>query len=487
MSRKKKRGSGLKRVLLASTGVLIVVLTFFIIKQINKLSDTDAYAYADAGKVDHVADAWKEQTEAPEATDVPVTTEPTPTVAVPTPTPYPTVTFAEQYAHAGEMKELYAYGNGVAYGLRYPAYEDSAMQAAVQHAAEAVLTEELNGFSEYEGAECELLIDYEEDGFGQLWSVLFRVERVVDGKKEYNAVPWVYNLKKGEAVDAETLFGERAYSYVAEKVNEALEQEEAEDITVSYYLLTADGIRFFYDTAEGEASITVPYPAVHTYMTVTVGGTVIAETIRELDPDKPMIALTFDDGPHYKNTPRLLEILAENNVHVTFFLLGDRTGWNGSPEAVQLLVESGNEIASQTHNHKMLGQLSLEDLHAEIGDARDAIYALTGDYPTFVRPPYGNYNDMVKKHADAPLILWNLDSEDWKSKNKDAIIEQVLGEAGDGKIVLCHDIHTCTIEAMEVLIPELIHRGYQIVTVRELFYYKGVEPENGIVYHSSYN
>ncbi|MBQ9767010.1 MAG: hypothetical protein IJW37_02780 [Lachnospiraceae bacterium] len=138
MSKKKRKGSGLKRVLLASTGVLIVVLTFFIIKQINKLSDVDAYAYADAGKVDNVADAWKEQT--PEATKTPERTEPDPTIA-PTPTPYPTVTFAEQYAHTGEMKELYAYGNGVAYGLRYPVYEDSAMQAAVQHAAEALLTE----------------------------------------------------------------------------------------------------------------------------------------------------------------------------------------------------------------------------------------------------------------------------------------------------------------------------------------------------------
>ncbi|MBQ9767009.1 MAG: polysaccharide deacetylase family protein [Lachnospiraceae bacterium] len=345
----------------------------------------------------------------------------------------------------------------------------------------------MEGFSEYEGAECELLIDYEDGGFGQLWSVLFRVEREIDGVKEYAAVPWVYNKKKGEAVDAETLFGERTYTYVAEKVNETAEQEEAKEITVSYYLLTADGIRFFYETDGSEASITIPYSAVHTYMAVTVGGTVIAETIRELDPDKPMIALTFDDGPHYKNTPRLLQILEENKVHVTFFLLGERTGWNGSPEVVRQIAASGNEIASHTHNHKMLGNLSVEELIAEIADAREAIYALTGDYPTFVRPPYGNYSDTVKKYADAPLITWNLDSEDWKTKNTDSIIKQVLSEAGDGKIVLCHDIHTCTIDAMEVLIPELMNRGYQIVTVRELYYYKGVELENGRVYHSSYN
>lgn len=495
MKRKQGTRRGLKRVLLASGGVLIVVLTAFTIKYVNRLSDKAKYAYRNAGKVDDAADAWKEQpaepTKALEQTD-----------EKPVVTPLPQITFADGYAHSGEMKEVLAYENGVAYGLRYPVCEEEALQAAVQSAAEALLAEELDTLGEAAGEAGALRIDYEDGGFGALYSVLFRVEKEVDGVTECEAVPWIYNKKKGEAADAETLFADRAYAYVAEKVSEmrmeavegeeAGEQEQTETRSgdremFSAYLLTADGAKFFYEQDGTEASVLVPYPELHTYMNVTVGGKVVAETIRELDPEKPMIALTFDDGPHYQNTPRLLELLEQYGVHVTFFVLGDRATWSGSPEAIRLMAESGNEIASHTQNHKMLSQLSEEELVAEIAKARDVIYELTGDYPTFIRPPYGSYNDTVKKYAYTPLIIWNLDSEDWKTKDKDSIIEQILGEAGDGKIVLCHDIHTCTVDAMEVVIPELIQRGYQIVTVRELLYYKGVELENGTVYHSSYN
>ena len=103
-----------------------------------------------------------------------------------------------------------------------------------------------------------------------------------------------------------------------------------------------------------------------------------------------------------------------------------------------------------------------------------------------MRPPYGSYNDTVKQYANAPLVTWNVDSEDWKSRDADTIVAHVLEEARDGRIVLMHDIHTFSVEAAERLIPELMERGYQIVTLRELFYYKGVELENGKVYHGAY-
>lgn len=476
----------MKRVLLASSCVLMLVLTFFIIEQISRLSDADAYAYANAGNVDDVADAWREQV--PEATKAPEKVEPSlmPTEQpTPLPTPLPTVTFTTQYAHTGEMKELYAYGQGVAYGLRYPVYEDNAMQAAVQSAAEALLTKELESFAGCEGTECKLLIDYEDGEAGQLQSVLFRIERETDDGKEYTAIPWVYNKKKGEVVDAETLFADRAYIYIAEQVSNGITGSRENFVS---YLLTADGAKFFYEMDGEEGSVIVSYLELHTYMAVTINGNVVADSIRELDPDKPMIAFTFDDGPHYQQTPRLLEILEKNDARATFFVLGDRAFWDESNKrAVKMVSDSGNEVASHTYSHKDLATLSLEKLTEEIVKARDNICALTGEYPTFVRPPYGSYDDEVKAYSYAPLITWNLDSKDWSFRNKDQIVEQVLAEAGDGKIILMHDIYEFTVSAVEVLLPKLIEEGYQIVTVRELFYYKDVELENGKVYHSSYN
>lgn len=483
--RQKKKGSRiLKRCFLASACVLMLTLTFFVIKKISRLTDMGAYAYADAGKTDDVAETWKSQT-----TDV--TEVPKPSMT-PTPQPLLTAAFSDAYAHTGEARERISYERGIAYGLRYPVYEDTAIQEAVQNAAEELLAKELESASEA-GTEQILLIDYEDGAFGQLVSVLFRVEREKNGEKEYEAFPWVYNKKKGEAVDAGTLFADRAYCYIAEQVNGAFAEETAATEiagnreSFSAYLLTAEGARFFYEKNGEEHAVTISYPELHTYMAVTVGGTVIAETIRDLAPDQPMIALTFDDGPHYQQTPRLLEILEKNNVRATFFLLGSRAEWSGSPEAVEKIAASGNEIASHTHNHENLATLSEETLIAEIENARETIYNLTGDYPTFIRPPYGSFNDLVKKYANAPLITWNLDSEDWKSRDTDTIVAHVLEEAGDGKIVLMHDIHYFTVDAAEILIPELLDRGYQLVTLRELFYYKGVDLENGKVYHSAYN
>ena len=152
-----------------------------------------------------------------------------------------------------------------------------------------------------------------------------------------------------------------------------------------------------------------------------------------------------------------------------------------------MVAEAGHEIASHTYSHKDLRTLTLEKLTEEVVKARDNLYALTGEYPTFIRPPYGAYNDLVKEYSYAPLITWNLDSKDWDFRDAEKVVEHVLDEVKDGKIVLMHDIHWFTVDAVELLLPELEKRGYQVVTVSELFYYKNVELENGRVYHSSYN
>lgn len=475
MKRTKKTKSILKRLLLVSCCMLMLILTFFLINHIGKLSNTRAYA--NAGSVDTAVQAWQEMM----ATDVPS--------KVPTPTPYlpeqsvAKAEFSKQYDHLGEAEEVLAFAGGTAYGLRYPVYEDADCSNAVRVAAEELLAVQLKELSGFSDTECKLVIDYEDGAAGELLSVLFRVEKEINGVAQPERQQWIFNKKKGETVDADTLFADRAYVYLADRINENLGKE-----AFSSYLLTEDGVKFYYEADGKEQSITLPYAELHTYMSVTVNGNVVADSIRELDPEKPMIALTFDDGPHYINTQRLLKILEKNGARSTFFVLGDRSFFTESNKAtLKMISESGNEVASHTYSHKDLATLSMEDMTAEITKASDNIYALTGEYPTFVRPPYGSFNSDVKQNANAPLVTWNLDSEDWKSRDADTIVAHVLKEAGDGKIVLMHDIHTFSVDAAEILIPKLIEKGYQIVTLRELFYYKGIELENGKVYHSAYN
>lgn len=493
MKRKKKKLSPLLRVLLCSWCVLGLVLAYFIIDWALGLSKPE-----EPGNID----VFVNITEEPKATS-PVAPEGTKPAE---PTPVPQAVFVAEYPHVGEMKEGRSYMDGVVYGLRYPLCSDADMEEAFAGAAYELLAEKTAELAAKDGAEKFLLIDYEDGETVGLYSVLFYIETEIDGVKEIETKPYLYNKKKSEFTEAETLFADRAYRYVGEQVNLLL-AEPAEDVSgeavlpekpegpfagtreeFSEYVLTAEGTKFYYELDGERESIVIPYIALHTYMAVTENGTVVADGIRELDPDKPMIALTFDDGPHNNQTPRLLEILEKHGVKSTFFILGDRTLWGPSNEkALKRVYESGHEVASHTHSHKNLKQISVEEMTAEIVKAREAIYAVIGEYPTFIRPPYGAYSDLVKEYCYAPLIIWNLDSKDWDFRDTKKVVDHVLEEAGDGKIVLMHDIHWFTVDAVEILIPELEARGYQIVTVGELLYYKNVELENGRVYHSSYN
>lgn len=499
MKRKKKKMSTLTRVLLCSWCVLGLVLACFIIKWALNLSDP--VGPVEPGTTDAFAQATgTPKPEAPGTSEVTNPVEPTPT-----PVTMPQAEFVKEYTHLGEATERYGCLEKVSYGLRYPCREEAELETAACEAANTLMLEAVDALSEEEGERRTLLIDYEDGETPGLYSVLFYIEKEVDGVSTTETKLWLYNKKKAEPVEEpQTLFADLAYRYVAEQVNLLLTEQTtdptAEDVAkqsglfagtreeFSEYVLTTEGAKFYYEIDGKRQSIVIPYIALHTYMAVTENGTVVADGIRDLDPEKPMIALTFDDGPHYEQTPRLLEILDKYNVKSTFFVLGERTLWGPSNEkALQMVYDAGHEVASHTHTHKNLKQISVEDMKAEIVNAREAIYSVIGEYPTLVRPPYGAYNDAVKQYSYAPLIAWNLDSKDWDFRNSEQVINHVLEEAGNGKIVLMHDIHWFTVDAVEVLIPELQNRGYQIVTVQELLYYNNVELENGKVYHSSYN
>lgn len=507
MKRKKKGMSKLTRVLLCSWCILGLLSAIFLIKWAINLSPEDAEksigSFAQSGSEEGVGQSGEEGL--PTMTPV-ATTTPSP---IPTPTPVPQAEFSTEYPHMGMMTEEYGYTESVAYGLRYPRYEEATDAGtvfvdAVSGAAHQLLEEKIAEFAKEEGREKTLLIDYEDGETAGLFSVLFYIEKEADGVKTTETRSWVYNRKKSETVNPETLFGKQAYLYVAQQVNALLAEKKAaaeeQGEVAEYdtfagtreefpaYLLTADGVKFYYDGDDPEGFVVIPYIALHTYMAVTENGTVRADNIRELDPDKPMIALTFDDGPHYQNTVHLLEILEQYNAKSTFFVLGDRSHFTESnKKTVTQVAEAGHEIASHTYSHKDLKTLSKEALIDEIVKARENLYALTGEYPTYVRPPYGGYNDLVKEYVYAPMINWDLDSKDWSFRDVDQIVEHVLKEVEDDNIILMHDIHWFTVDSVERLLPELAARGYQFVTVSELFYYNDVEAVNGKVYYGGYD
>ncbi len=200
----------------------------------------------------------------------------------------------------------------------------------------------------------------------------------------------------------------------------------------------------------------------------------------EVDVNAPMIALTFDDGPSEKATERILQVLRDNYSHATFFVVGKQS--DKYPELIQSIASSGCEIGNHTYDHKNLTDLNAEEIGQQIDDVSRSVKSACGSDPTVIRPPYGAYDDEVMSLLDKPVILWDLDTEDWSSRNAQTVCDKVMAEVKDGDIVLMHDIYESTAEAVELLVPKLKQKGYQVVSVSELANYKGKQLELGTAY-----
>ncbi len=210
------------------------------------------------------------------------------------------------------------------------------------------------------------------------------------------------------------------------------------------------------------------------------------EYIRTIDPYAPMVALTFDDGPHELYSTQILDILEQNHAVATFF----EVGYNARcyPEILVRMVELGCELASHTNAHHDLTTLSRDAMLTDLAKLDQIIYDATGITPTLVRPPYGAVNSMVKYESGRAMILWTVDTQDWLHRDAQVLIDYLKNYGDlDGEVVLMHSIHASTAEAMAVVIPWLIEQGYQLVTVSELMaYYYGELLEANHYYSYNY-
>lgn len=193
----------------------------------------------------------------------------------------------------------------------------------------------------------------------------------------------------------------------------------------------------------------------------------------------PMVALTFDDGPG-KYTDGILSVLEQNGSKATFFMLGKLIP--RYPDVVKRMKALGCELGNHSYDHSDLSKLGDSDVSAQINNTNQALIDLTGEGASCVRPPYGAFNATVRSTSNAPLILWSIDTLDWKTRDTQTTIDTVLNNVKDGDIVLMHDIHEPSARAAETLIPALKEMGYQLVTVSELAAAKGIPLENGKAY-----
>lgn len=200
-----------------------------------------------------------------------------------------------------------------------------------------------------------------------------------------------------------------------------------------------------------------------------------------VDPTKPMVAITYDDGPG-PYTERLLDYLEQNNAVATFFLVGQNIP--RYKDTVKRAYQLGCEIGNHTWNHSYLSRLSAGGIQSQISQTNAQIRALTGQSTILVRPPYGAYNSSVLSNIGAPAITWSIDTRDWEHRNSARTISNVMSKVRDGDIILMHDIHKSTVDAAATLIPKLKSAGYQLVTVSQLAEYKNKSLVSGQAYSS---
>ena len=194
---------------------------------------------------------------------------------------------------------------------------------------------------------------------------------------------------------------------------------------------------------------------------------------------KKSIALTFDDGPS-SFTNRLLDCLEKNNAKATFFMTG--TEITSFPDEVKRMKKLGCELGNHTYDHTELTTLSFDEISSEVNKVNEQLINLTGEGASVVRPPYGSVNDTVRSAINLPLILWSIDTLDWKTLNAESTVEEVMNNVKDGSVILMHDIFSTSVDAAEILIPQLIEKGYQLVTVHELAALHQTELSAGATY-----
>lgn len=202
-----------------------------------------------------------------------------------------------------------------------------------------------------------------------------------------------------------------------------------------------------------------------------------------IDPNGKMVALTYDDGPHTTYTNRILDVLEKYDARATFFVVGSRIEYGKQP--LKRASDLGCEIGSHTYNHINLPSSSDSKIRDEMNRTDALVEKYTGKKTVVMRPPGGATSSRALAALGKPAIMWSVDTRDWEHRTASRTVSHIKNNVYDGAIILMHDLYAPTASATETIVPWLIKNGYQLVTVSELMYYRGITMKPGYVYRSA--
>lgn len=200
------------------------------------------------------------------------------------------------------------------------------------------------------------------------------------------------------------------------------------------------------------------------------GNTPVKLSFSSCSVEGSYVAMTFDDGPHAHNTPRLLDILKQRGIKATFFVVGKNAA--EYPEILKRIADEGHEIANHSFSHPVLASLGESELREQLDRTHQAVLKNAGVSMKVMRPPYGALSEPQRRWTNAnfgyKIILWDVDPLDWKFRDASRVETEILSRARPGSIILSHDIHKTTVDAMPSTLDALTAKGFKFVTVSEL-------------------
>ena len=317
-------------------------------------------------------------------------------------------------------------------------------------------------------------------------------------KKVYT---YSYSTKTGDRLKGISFFNGGYRAYFSQYLTEYFQIKHADEMLDGYenYLTASAGN--FKDFAVTDAGVKIFFqpgtvmPAEKGIVSVEIGYQDLEGIMREnidpdaIDPELPMVALTYDDGPYPPTSNRILDCFEQYGQVATFFEVGKNV--NAYPEVVAREEQLGMEIGNHSWSHANLKKSTDAEVAAEINNTNAALEAACGHKATVFRPPYGNTTAVVESTAAAPVILWSVDTLDWKSRDANSVfnvVKDIHAKGGlNGRVILMHSIYDSTAQATEMMVPWLLENNYQLVTVSELIKYGyNEDPQAGKLYGYGY-
>ncbi len=291
----------------------------------------------------------------------------------------------------------------------------------------------------------------------------------------------IFNYETGEELSIDDLLKEDKKEEFWNKITElvylkypnfiadVISKNDRENV---YFLKDNELIIYYYDyeitpSLNEDIFLTVNYNEIKDYLNINVDldSFYNNEDGSVINTNKKLVAITFDDGPG-PYTNKLLDILNANKAHATFFMLGNNLEKYRS--VVLNVYNSGNEIGYHSYAHTNFKRQDIATIKSELDQSNAILKSITGTTFSLIRPPYGSLNSKIKEELDSSFILWSVDTEDWRHKDGEYLLNYVLEHIYPGAIILFHDIHATSVDAMTKILPYLYAEGYQVVTVSDL-------------------